>query len=86
MTERSESDVLKCRDVTELATGYMEGELSLRARLAMRLHLKLCSMCRAYLDQLAKTKRLLHISRPPPPADELEAQVIARTGPPQPPG
>jgi hypothetical protein len=73
--------VLSCRDVTELATRYMEGDLSLRARLAMRLHLTLCGMCRAYLDQLQKTVRLLNTGPKPPPAPEVEARVVSAAGP-----
>jgi predicted anti-sigma-YlaC factor YlaD len=49
----------KCRDMTELSTDYVEGALSWRAALGVRLHLSYCSMCRAYYDQLAKTRRLL---------------------------
>ncbi|MDE2200226.1 MAG: hypothetical protein KGJ41_14510 [Rhodospirillales bacterium] len=50
---------LKCRDVSELATGYMERDLPPRTWLAVQWHLMLCSMCRAYLDQLQRTRRLL---------------------------
>ena len=51
--------MLKCREVTERASDLLEGGLPLRERLALRLHLALCSMCRAYLDQLRKTRALL---------------------------
>nr|WP_283949715.1 zf-HC2 domain-containing protein [Limobrevibacterium gyesilva] len=67
---------MTCRDVTELATDYMEGHLSPGARLRVRLHLFLCSMCRAYIDQLQKTRRLLRgLPLSTPPAD-LEARLI----------
>jgi hypothetical protein len=69
--------VLKCREVTELATDYMERELSLRAWLAVRLHLALCDMCRTYLDQLRKTKRLLGVTPTPTPPVEVESQLVA---------
>jgi predicted anti-sigma-YlaC factor YlaD len=69
--------VLKCREVTELATDYMEQALPPRAWLAMRLHLALCSMCRTYLDQLRKTKRLLGRLVPPPAPPEVETQLVA---------
>jgi hypothetical protein len=62
--------VLKCRDVSELATDYMERALPWRQWLGVRLHLLLCDMCRAYIDQLRKTAALLR-GRPlaEPPAD-----------------
>jgi len=49
----------KCRDMTELSTDYAEGALSWRGWLGVRLHLAICSMCRAYYDQLERTRRLL---------------------------
>ena len=51
--------MLNCRDVSELVTEYAEGALSPRRRLAVRVHLFLCGMCRAYLDQMRKTRNLL---------------------------
>jgi hypothetical protein len=69
--------VLKCRDVSELATDYMERALPLRLWLGVRLHLFLCSMCRAYLDQLRKTAVLLHGRPLPHPSAEVEARLIS---------
>jgi predicted anti-sigma-YlaC factor YlaD len=73
--------MLRCRDMTELATDYMEGALPLPRRLLARWHLALCGRCRAYYDQLAKTVRLLR-GRPlagPDPATETRL-LAARTG------
>jgi anti-sigma factor RsiW len=81
--------VLDCRDVSELVTDYAEGTLPPRRRLAVRVHLFLCSMCRAYLDQMEKTRRLL-AGRPPSPPDEAVADhimnLIARGNGKAPPG
>ncbi len=70
--------VLTCRDVTEHATDYMERALPLGTRLAVRLHLFLCRMCRTYLEQLRSAAALLHGRPLPPPAAEVEAQIVAR--------
>lgn len=51
--------MLKCEAVSELVTEYTEGTLPFGRRLAMGLHLLICAMCRNYLDQLAKTRRLM---------------------------
>ena len=70
--------MLTCRDVTEHATDFMEGALPIRARLAMRLHLFACRMCRAYLDQLRRTVALLRgrgLAEPPPAVEE---RIVAR--------
>ena len=65
--------MLKCRDVSELATDYMERALPWRQWLGVRLHLLLCDMCRAYIDQLRKTAALLRgrvLSDPPAEVEE----------------
>jgi anti-sigma factor RsiW len=67
---------LKCRDFAELATAYLEGDLSPRARLAARIHLWLCVACQHYLEQIRQTVRFLR-SAPVPPASENEARIIA---------
>jgi hypothetical protein len=69
--------LLRCRDVTELATGYMDHTLPLRSRLAMRLHLSLCIACRTYMDQLKKTVGLLRDRPLGPPPPGLTERVIA---------
>ena len=48
-----------CRDMSELATGYMEGALPIPMRVRARLHLLLCDPCRRYYDQLRRTVALL---------------------------
>lgn len=60
--------VLSCREVSELVTELADGALSPRRRLAVRVHLFLCGMCRAYIDQMQKTRNLLS-GRPLTPAD-----------------
>jgi hypothetical protein len=75
--------MLKCRDVSEMASDYIDSGLTLRARLGMRLHLAMCDMCRAYLDQLRKTTRLLGRGTLPAAAPEIEARLVtAATAPP----
>jgi hypothetical protein len=70
--------------VSEQATDYMEGALPLRRRLAMRWHLRQCSMCRAYLDQLRKTIGLLAAGELPPPPPETERDLLASLPPAEP--
>lgn len=70
--------MLKCRDVPEEASALLDGGLSLRARLGLRLHLAMCSMCRTYVDQIRKTRALLGRGRPPPLDPAEEDELIAR--------
>jgi predicted anti-sigma-YlaC factor YlaD len=75
--------LLTCRDVAVHATDYMEGTLARRDRLAVRLHLALCRMCRTYLDQLRRTAALLRDGRLAPPPADVEARILAgaKSGP-----
>ncbi|MCX7380683.1 MAG: zf-HC2 domain-containing protein [Alphaproteobacteria bacterium] len=70
--------MLKCDAVTELVTDYAEGALPFGARLGVRLHLMMCAMCRRYLDQVAKTRRLLRGRPLAPPPPGMEDRVLAR--------
>jgi len=82
--------VTKFRDMTEIYTDYLERALPWQTWLAARWHLFLCSMCRAYYDQLAKTRRLLQGRSLPGPAAAVESDLLASRGPdpdrPPPPG
>jgi hypothetical protein len=70
--------VLRCRDLTERASDLLEGSLPLRTRLALRLHLAMCGMCRTYLDQLRKTRALLRRRPLHAPDRATEEALIAR--------
>jgi hypothetical protein len=67
--------VLKCRELAELVTPYLEDALPLRARLAARLHLFLCAACRRYVEQMRLTIRFLG-SRSPPSSPESENKIM----------
>ncbi len=70
--------MLKCVDVTELATDEMEGTLPWRKSLAVRLHLAICSFCRRHFRQLRQSVGLLHDLPVPPPDAEVEEQILAK--------
>lgn len=68
---------MKCRDMAEIVTSYLEDALPLGSRVAARLHLTICSPCRRYVDQIRRTIRFLADGPPPaPPANEDE--ILAR--------
>jgi len=73
-----ENTVPVCRDMTELATDYLEGAMPLGRRVAVRLHLAYCTMCRRYYRQVRETIALLRRLPKPPPPPELEDTLIAR--------
>jgi hypothetical protein len=66
-----------CRDVNAMATEYMEGALGWRQRLAIRLHLVVCDGCRAFIQQMRRTVRLVGTLPATPPLPETEARLFA---------
>jgi len=60
--------MLRCRDVTELTTEFLERRLPPARRMAFRLHVAMCRHCRAYLAQIRTVIRSLR---------SLPASVVA---------
>ncbi len=50
--------MLTCKDVSKLVSESLEHELPLRQRLAVRLHLMMCSLCRKYQRQTLLLREL----------------------------
>lgn len=80
-----ENTVPVCRDMTELATDYLEGTLPVGRRLAVRFHLFICKFCRRNYRQVRETVALLRRLPTPPPPQAVEDAVIARAEPQTPP-
>jgi predicted anti-sigma-YlaC factor YlaD len=53
---------IRCRELVELVTGYLDG--ALRPEVTQRIdeHLKLCGPCSAYLEQMRTTVRLAAVA------------------------
>jgi predicted anti-sigma-YlaC factor YlaD len=51
--------MLNCRDVTSMASAYLDRALPWRTRAQVRLHLLMCRICRRYLKQLELTTAAL---------------------------
>jgi predicted anti-sigma-YlaC factor YlaD len=51
--------MLSCKELTELATDYLEKDFPWRERLRVQVHLSMCRHCRRYLDQMRKVIALL---------------------------
>ncbi len=70
--------MLTCQQLTELVTDYLEGRMSLLDRLRFQLHLGLCRHCRAYLDQMRQTLRLLGTLPPEQIPPEVRDALLER--------
>jgi len=64
---------LACRDLVELVTDYLEGQLDDGAAAAVEHHLTLCAGCDRYLDQMRQT--IATLGRVP--VESLSAQARA---------
>lgn len=51
--------MLNCRDATRLMSDAQERPLGWRERLSLRLHLKVCSACRAFQGQMGTLREAL---------------------------
>lgn len=50
---------LSCQELVELVTDYLEAVLAPGVRVVCEGHLAGCSLCRAYLEQMRQTLRVL---------------------------
>jgi anti-sigma factor RsiW len=67
---------MKCRDVVELMTEYLEGALSASDRARFEDHIAGCDGCRAYLEQLRATRSVSsHVGEVMVP-EELERELV----------
>jgi len=67
---------MKCRDVVELMTDYLEGALTPSDRRRFEEHIAGCDGCRAYLEQLRATQAAVRkVAEDPIPAD-LERELV----------
>jgi anti-sigma factor RsiW len=67
---------MTCRQVVELMTDYLEDALSAADRARFEEHIAGCDGCRAYLAQLATTRRVLRKVADEPIPPDLEAELL----------
>jgi predicted anti-sigma-YlaC factor YlaD len=70
--------MLTCRELTELVTEYLEGQLSLAQQMRFQLHLGMCRHCRAYLRQMKSTIETLGQLPEEPVPPELREELLRR--------
>lgn len=51
--------MLNCREMSELGSEIVDGHLTLRSRLQVMLHLRMCINCKRYIKQLKLTAQVL---------------------------
>lgn len=67
---------MKCREVVELMTDYLDGALSTEDRARFEDHIAGCDGCRAYLEQLRETRRVAGGLASEPVPESLQAELL----------
>jgi len=68
--------MLKCRDVTRLASDWIDGELATPDRIRVRLHLLMCRHCRQFMKGLETTRELIRMQDEPDKL--LQPELLSR--------
>ncbi|MEO1818529.1 zf-HC2 domain-containing protein [Pseudomonas sp.] len=68
--------MLKCKDLVALSSDLLDGELTLKQRIAVRMHLAMCVHCRCFIRQLRVSQRVIR-QLPDQQAPELETLLRA---------
>lgn len=69
---------MRCRDVDELATAYVDGELDERRSSAVRGHLRVCAACAARVEDEARLRDAAASLEPLDPPADLWSAIDAR--------
>ena len=67
---------MRCREVVELMTAYLDGALSAADRAKFEKHISGCDGCRAYLAQLRTARMLMGRVADEPMAEPLKAELM----------
>lgn len=51
--------MLSCREMSELGSEIVDGHLTLRSRIQVMMHLRMCTRCKLYIKQLKLTAQVL---------------------------
>lgn len=70
--------MLSCKDLSEKASDYLEGELPFWTRLEIRAHVFLCEHCRNYLQQLRFMTRALALAGRDEALERVEEEEVLR--------
>lgn len=68
--------MLKCKDLVALSSDLLDGELTLKQRIVVRMHLAMCVHCRRFIRQLRVSQRVIR-QLPDQQAPELETLLRA---------
>lgn len=68
--------MIQCKDLTEEASDYLDGDLPLGKRIGLFFHLLICRCCRNYLQQIRSTINTVKILQPKE-KETIDTQTLA---------
>ena len=66
--------MLTCKELVAHSSDYLDGQLTLRQRLAVRAHLAMCANCRRFIRQMKLTQAVIR-QMPEEELPELDAMA-----------
>ena len=70
--------MLSCKELTEVVTRYLEGQMGFWERLKFELHVGMCKHCRNYLSQMKATVKSLGRLPDDMIPDEVQDSLLRR--------
>ncbi|MBR9870344.1 MAG: zf-HC2 domain-containing protein [Gammaproteobacteria bacterium] len=70
--------MLMCKDLAEIASDYIDGELSTPQSLAVRMHLMMCKHCRSFIGNLRASTDLIQAHSYAEPDEEMMCRIDQR--------
>ncbi|WP_372964884.1 anti-sigma factor [Marinobacter sp.] len=70
--------MLMCKDLAEIASDYIDGELSASQNLAVRMHLMMCKHCRSFIGNLRASTDLIQAHSSAKVDEELMRKIDQR--------
>jgi anti-sigma factor RsiW len=74
---RVREELPTCREVVELVTEYLEGQMAPDAQERFEMHLAICEPCVTYLEQIRLTMGATRVLDEPPMSDPQRDSLIA---------
>ncbi|MGG5872204.1 anti-sigma factor family protein [Pseudomonas peli] len=66
--------MLSCKELVAHSSEFLDGQLGLRRRMSVRLHLAMCQHCRRFIRQMRLSQAVL---RQLPPGQSAELDALA---------
>jgi predicted anti-sigma-YlaC factor YlaD len=67
-----------CRDLAGIASDYIDGELTRRQNLSVKMHLMMCKHCRTFIGNLRASTDLFSAHSPREPDEEFISRINER--------